>query len=78
MWAGYIELTPDLLPVLGPVERPRGLHLAVAASHGFSMGPVIGRLLAGSILDDRPTPDLRPFRLSRFREGPLERPKKVL
>jgi glycine/D-amino acid oxidase-like deaminating enzyme len=77
-WAGFIELTPDLLPVLGPVERPRGLHLAVAAGHGFSMGPVIGRLLAQAIADGRPPLDLHPFRPSRFAEGPLQRTRKVL
>lgn len=77
-WAGVIEITPDLLPILGPVAALRGLHLGVAASHGFSMGPVIGRLLAESILDGHPSADLSPFRLSRFGEGTLQRPKKVL
>ena len=77
-WAGFVELTPDLLPVLGPVARPRGLHLAVAASHGFSMGPVIGQLLADAIVADRASLDLSPFRPSRFWEGPLQRPRKVL
>ncbi|MGH7366508.1 MAG: NAD(P)/FAD-dependent oxidoreductase [Candidatus Rokuibacteriota bacterium] len=77
-WAGFIELTPDLLPVLGRVARPHGLHLGVAASHGFSMGPIIGRLLAEAIVDDRPSPDLTPFRHSRFWEGPLQQTRKVL
>jgi glycine/D-amino acid oxidase-like deaminating enzyme len=77
-WAGFIELTPDLLPVLGSVARPHGLYLAVGASHGFSMGPVIGRLLAEAILDGRPSLDLSPFRPSRFLEGPLQPPRKVL
>lgn len=77
-WAGFIELTPDLLPVLGPVARPRGLHLAIAASHGFSMGPVIGRLLADAVVEGRCSADLGPFRHGRFWEGPLPRPRKVL
>lgn len=77
-WAGFIELTPDLLPVLGPVARPHGLHLGVGASHGFSMGPVIGRLLAEAIVDGRPSLDLSPFRPSRFVEGALQPPRKVL
>jgi glycine/D-amino acid oxidase-like deaminating enzyme len=76
-WAGLIEITPDLLPVLGPVAAPRGLHLGVAASHGFSMGPVIGRLLAETIVSGRPSADLAPFRASRFREGARQRSKKI-
>ncbi|HUF93509.1 MAG TPA: FAD-binding oxidoreductase [Candidatus Limnocylindria bacterium] len=77
-WAGFIELTPDLLPVLGPVARPQGLQLGIGASHGFSMGPVIGRLLAEAIVDGRPSLDLTPFRHSRFRDGPLQPARKVL
>jgi len=77
-WAGFIELTPDLLPVLGPVASPRGLTLAVAASHGFSMGPVIGRALADAIVAGGAAHDLAPFRPSRFWEGPLPHARKVL
>jgi glycine/D-amino acid oxidase-like deaminating enzyme len=77
-WAGLIELTPDLLPVLGPVTAAAGLHLAVAAGHGLSMGPVIGRLLAEAALDGRSSLDLAPFRQSRFWDGPLQAARKVL
>ena len=77
-WAGFIELTPDLLPILGPVQELRGLQLAVAAGHGFSMGPVIGRLLAEAAVAGRSSLDLSPFRPSRFWDGPLEVPRKIL
>ena len=71
-WAGYIDLAPDLIPVLGPVERPAGFYLATDFSgHGFAMGPVAGKLLAEAILDGRPSLDLRPFRFARFAEGDL-------
>lgn len=71
-WAGYIDLAPDLIPVLGPVDRPAGFYLATNfTGHGFAMAPVAGKLLAEAILDSRPSLDLRPFRFSRFAEGDL-------
>ena len=78
MWAGFIELTPDLLPILGPVRAPRSLHMAVTAGHGFSAGPVIGRLLAETVVHGRPPLDLRPFRPSRFEDGAVQPARKVL
>ena len=77
-WAGFIELTPDLLPVLGPVRAPRGLHLAVTAGHGFSTGPVIGRLLAEAVVRGEAPLDLGPFRPSRFEDGAVQPARKVL
>jgi glycine/D-amino acid oxidase-like deaminating enzyme len=77
-WAGFIELTPDLLPVLGPVRAPRGLHLAVTAGHGFSTGPVIGRLLAEAVVRGEAPFDLGPFRPSRFEDGAVQPARKVL
>ncbi|MBI3454235.1 MAG: FAD-binding oxidoreductase, partial [Candidatus Rokubacteria bacterium] len=71
-WAGYIDLSPDLIPVIGAVERPAGFYLAAGFSgHGFAMGPVVGQLLADAILGPGPSLDLRPFRFSRFAERDL-------
>jgi glycine/D-amino acid oxidase-like deaminating enzyme len=70
MWAGYIDLTPDLLPVIERLDRPRGLVLATGFSgHGFGMGPIVGRLVSEIIADARASLDLSGFRLGRFREG---------
>jgi glycine/D-amino acid oxidase-like deaminating enzyme len=77
-WAGFIELTPDLLPILGPVRAPRGLHVAVTAGHGFSAGPVIGRLLAETVLHGRPPLGLQPFGPSRFEDGTVQPARKIL
>lgn len=66
-WAGYIDATPDALPVLGEVARPRGLVLATGFSgQGFSLGPITGRLIGELIVDRRASLDLHPFRFSRF------------
>ena len=41
-WAGYIDATPDAIPVIGEAG-PAGLVLATGFSgHGFAMGPIVG------------------------------------
>jgi glycine/D-amino acid oxidase-like deaminating enzyme len=78
-WAGYIDATPDLVPVLGEVSSPRGLILATGFSgHGFAMGPIAGRLAAELVVDGKPSLDLHAFRLARFAEGGAAKPKNVL
>ena len=78
-WAGIIDATPDALPVIDAVDRPRGLVVATGFSgHGFAMGPMAGRLVSELILDGVPSLDLHPFRLARFAEGALAEPRAVL
>ena len=77
-WAGYIDATPDAIPVIGEAG-PVGLVLATGFSgHGFAMGPIVGRLVAELVTDGKPSLDLRPFRLSRFAEGATGKPRSVL
>jgi glycine/D-amino acid oxidase-like deaminating enzyme len=78
-WAGYIDATPDLLPVLGEVAAPRGFLLATGFSgHGFAMGPVAGRLVSELIVDGKASLDVSAFRFSRFAEGAIGPPRNVL
>jgi glycine/D-amino acid oxidase-like deaminating enzyme len=78
-WAGYIDAAPDLVPVLGEVAQRKGLLLATGFSgHGFAMGPIAGRLVSEMILDGKPSLDLTAFRVSRFEEGAIGRPRNVL
>jgi glycine/D-amino acid oxidase-like deaminating enzyme len=78
-WAGYIDATPDLVPVLGPVPALRGLVLATGFSgHGFAMGPVAGRLVSELIVDGKTSLDISAFRFSRFAEGVIGPPRNVL
>jgi glycine/D-amino acid oxidase-like deaminating enzyme len=78
-WARYIDATPDALPVLSEVTAPRGLVLATGFSgHGFGLGPAVGRLLAELIVDGKPSLDLHGFRLSRFAEGLIGKPRAVV
>jgi len=78
-WAGYIDATPDLAPVLGPVPALSGFVFATGFSgHGFAMGPVAGRLVSELIVDGKASLDVSAFRFSRFAEGAIGRPRNVL
>jgi glycine/D-amino acid oxidase-like deaminating enzyme len=69
-WAGYIDVTPDAVPVISGVERLRGLFIATGFSgHGFGIGPGAGRLMADLVANDTPLVDPHAFRLSRFFDG---------
>ena len=78
-WAGYIDATPDLVPVLGGVPTVRGFLLATGFSgHGFAMGPIAGRLVSELIVDGKPSLDIAGFRYTRFAEGAIGKPRNVL
>ncbi|MCI9866921.1 FAD-binding oxidoreductase [Rhizobium skierniewicense] len=69
-WAGYIDSTPDAVPVISPVGSIDGVYLAAGCSgHGFGVGPGIGHLAAELVAGDQPTVDPTPFRLSRFSDS---------
>jgi glycine/D-amino acid oxidase-like deaminating enzyme len=78
-WAGVIDATPDLVPVLGETPGLRGFVLATGFSgHGFAMGPIAGRLVSELIVDGKTSLDISGFRYSRFAEGAIGRPRNVL
>jgi glycine/D-amino acid oxidase-like deaminating enzyme len=73
-WAGMIDVTPDEIPVLGPVEALPGLLIATGFSgHGFGIGPAAGYVTAQLAMGQTPIVDLHPFRFGRFREGDVTR-----
>ena len=68
-WAGLIDVTPDGIPVIGPVDAIPGLYIASGFSgHGFGIGPGAGRLIADLVLGRDPCVDPHPFRLARLRK----------
>jgi glycine/D-amino acid oxidase-like deaminating enzyme len=76
-WAGMIDVTPDAVPVISPVDGLSGFVIATGFSgHGFGIGPGAGRLVADIVAGDPPIVDPTPFRLSRFIDGsrPLPSP----
>jgi glycine/D-amino acid oxidase-like deaminating enzyme len=73
-WAGMIDVTPDEIPVLGPIPGMPGLFVATGFSgHGFGIGPAAGYVMAQLAVGERPIVDLHPFRFTRFAEGDLTR-----
>lgn len=74
-WGGMIDATPDLVPVISPVEAVPGLVLSSGYSgHGFGIGPGAGRLTADIATGAAPVVDPHPFRFSRFTDGSRPRP----
>ena len=66
-WLGNRPCTPDMKPVIGSAPRHKHLWFAFGhAHHGFTLGPVTGRLMAESITGERPFLDLRAFGAERF------------
>ena len=67
-WAGLIDVTPDAVPVISPVDSVPGFFIASGFSgHGFGIGPGAGRLMADIVAGDTPIVDPAPFRYNRFR-----------
>lgn len=74
-WAGCIDVTPDAIPVISPVDALPGLVIATGFSgHGFGIGPGAGRLAADLALNDTPFSNPHEFRFSRFTDGSTIKP----
>lgn len=69
-WAGYIDVTPDAVPVISPIDEVPGFYLASGFSgHGFGIGPAAGRLMADLVTNSTPIVNPKDFRFNRFRDG---------
>lgn len=73
-WAGYIDVMPDVIPVISDTANVKngipGLFVVAGFSgHGFGLGTGAGRLVADLITGQAPCVDPTPFRLSRFSDG---------
>jgi len=70
-WAGTLAMTPDHLPIIGPVDGIQGYLLAAGFSgHGFCLGPIVGKLLSELVADGEPSISLDWLNLSRFMDLP--------
>lgn len=78
-WAGFIDVTPDLIPVISEVEQVPGLIIATGFSgHGFGISPGAGHLAADLACGVNPIVSPRDFRLSRFSDGSNPRPNATI
>jgi glycine/D-amino acid oxidase-like deaminating enzyme len=69
-WAGMIDVTPDAVPVISPVDALPGFFIATGFSgHGFGIGPGAGKLAADLVTGARPVVDPKDFRFGRFTDG---------
>ena len=69
-WAGMIDVTPDVVPVMDGIESHPGLYLATGFSgHGFGIGPGAGKVMADMVLGNSAQSNLARFRFSRFQDG---------
>ena len=74
-WGGMIDVMPDAVPVISPVDSLPGFFIATGFSgHGFGIGPGAGKLVADMVAGDSTLVDPTPFRLSRFTDGSNPRP----
>ena len=68
VWSGYIDVTPDAVPLIGPVASVPGFYVASGFSgHGFGIGPGAGKLAADIIAGDASIIEAEPYRLERFK-----------
>lgn len=74
-WAGMIDATPDVVPVMDEIPSCPGLFLATGFSgHGFGIGPGAGQVMADLVTGKDTGLDLSRFRFSRFSDGSKIRP----
>jgi D-amino-acid dehydrogenase len=67
-WMGCRPCLPDMVPVIGKGERHQGLWFAFGhAHHGFTLGPVTGRLLAEMMTCEEPFTEPSRYAACRFR-----------
>jgi sarcosine oxidase, subunit beta len=66
-WAGIYDMTPDRMPLVGPVDGARGLvQLNGYNGRGFALAPFLAEELARWLVDDRRPDVLAPFDPNRF------------
>jgi sarcosine oxidase, subunit beta len=78
-WSGWLDISPDGLPIIDGHAGPEGLVFVTGLSgHGLALGPVIGEITADLALDGATRRPIHPFRLARFREERVQLPDKMI
>jgi glycine/D-amino acid oxidase-like deaminating enzyme len=75
-WAGMVETSPDVVPIISEDPNLSGFFIATGFSgHGFGIGPGAGKAIAGMLTNTDSGIDLSAFKLSRFFDGSPIRPQ---
>jgi len=71
VWSGFYEVTPDHSHILGRnPEWPESLYVAAGFSgHGLMMAPLVGKVMAELLLEEKVHPLMKPYSPTRFEEG---------
>jgi glycine/D-amino acid oxidase-like deaminating enzyme len=78
-WAGMVETSPDVVPMIDSIDDIPGFHIATGFSgHGFGLGPGAGKVIAGMLTGEDTGIDIRPLRLSRFFDGSPIKPQATI
>jgi sarcosine oxidase, subunit beta len=78
-WSGWLDISPDGLPIIDGQAGPEGLVFVTGLSgHGLALGPVIGEITADLALDGATQRPIHPVRLARFREEGVQLPDKMI
>ncbi|MBT4890694.1 MAG: FAD-binding oxidoreductase [Rhodospirillales bacterium] len=78
-WAGHIDVTPDMLPVIDAEAGPSGLIISSGFSgHGFGIGPGAGATIAELASGDKPDVDISDFALNRFVNNNWDEPYNLI
>ena len=69
-WGGFLDLTPDSLPVLDNVSEEEGLVVGAGFSgHGFGTAPANSHILCSHVLGINSKIPFGTFSIGRFKNG---------
>lgn len=67
-WGGWMDMTPDFVPIMGLVEEVPGLILATGmCGHGFGTGPAVGLMLSQMAAGEELICDISSLHYDRFK-----------
>ena len=74
-WAGMIDTTPDVVPVMDEAPGIKNCYISTGYSgHGFGIGPGAGKAMADMVMGNPIPHDLSRFRYARFTDGSKMQP----
>jgi len=78
-WTGYYDVTPDARPILGEDSKVRGfVHCHGFSGHGFMLSPMVSRMLAEYISNDKESSVLKRLRLNRYEDEDIDMEQNVV